>query len=87
VIVVSPLIPTDPTLVVPSLDRSNATTPVVLLGYVLVTLLLLARGVKRRWLSGSDPAASRESEEPEADADGDREPDDSLTESREEASP
>ncbi|SEM99004.1 hypothetical protein SAMN05216388_100194 [Halorientalis persicus] len=85
-IVVSPLIPTDPTLVVPSLDRSNATTPVVLLGYVLVTLLLLARGVKRSWLRGRDPDVHADHDD-EADADGNPEPDDSLTESREGASP
>lgn len=61
----SPLIPTDPTLVVPPLDRSDATTPVVLLGYVLVTLLLLARGVKHSWVAGRDQDAPADPDEPD----------------------
>jgi hypothetical protein len=81
----SPLIPTDPTLLVPSLDRSDATTPVVLLGYVLLTLLLLARGVKRSWLRGRDPDASADRDD-ESDAGADTEPDEPFVENREEAS-
>ncbi|RXK51623.1 hypothetical protein [Halorientalis pallida] len=81
----SPPIPTDPTLVVPSLDRSDATLPAVLLGYVLLMLLLLARGVKRSWLRDRNPNAHGGRDA--SDADPESEPDDSLAESREEASP
>jgi hypothetical protein len=82
----SPLIPTDPSLVVPSLDRSNAALPAVLLGYVLLTLLLLARSVRRSWLRerASETPPDRTADEPEPDAD--HESDDPL-ERREEASP
>ena len=69
----SPLIPTDPTLVVPPLDRSDATTPVVLLGYVLVTLLLLTRGVKHSWVRGRDQDAPADSDEPDPRTDSESE--------------
>lgn len=77
-----PLIPTDPTLLVSSLDRSDPTLPAVLLGYVLLTLLLLARGVKRSWLGDGDPGAHAE-----CDDESDANPDEPLAESPNEASP
>jgi hypothetical protein len=80
----SPLIPTDPTLLVPSLDRPEATLPAVLLGYVLLTLLLLARGVKRSWLRGRDPDGQADHDD---ESDADANPDEPLTESPDEASP
>lgn len=82
----SPLIPTDPSLVVPSLERSNTTVPVVLLGYVLVTLLLLARGVRRNWMG--DPGTETPGNRCDgADADGEIESEEPFVESREEAFP
>ncbi|WP_424018143.1 hypothetical protein ACOZ4N_20060 [Halorientalis pallida] len=79
-------IPTDPTLLAPSLDRSDATLPAVLLGYVLLTLLLLARGVKRSWLRGRDPDAHPDHDD-ESDTDANPDPDEPLTESPDEVSP
>jgi hypothetical protein len=68
----SPPIPGDPAPLAISIDRSSVTTPAVLLGYALSTLLLLARGVRRSWLGGrrSDVPAA---DEPEADAEDRRE--------------
>ncbi|WP_336002326.1 hypothetical protein [Halorientalis halophila] len=69
----SPPLPTDPTLLVPSLDRSSVGLPAVLLGYSLLALVLLARGVKRNWLGRRGLAAP---ERPDADPDpGDPFPD------------
>ncbi|AQL43710.1 hypothetical protein BV210_13795 [Halorientalis sp. IM1011] len=68
----SPLVPTDPTLLVPSIDRPTLGTPAVLASYILLALLLLARGMKRSWLGGRnadepDPDADRDAEEPLAE--------------------
>ena len=77
----SPLIPTDPVLVLTSLDRSSVGTPAVLVSYLFAASLLLLRGMKRSWLT--EPPAPVP--EPDADSeDHDTDAENAFPERREE---